>query len=752
MRIRVPICGLSQPSDYAFTLFTSYPVETGPPKLWNLTMKSWFAAAVVGAVIGQSFIQTDLALGQTQTQARPLGQNGVGQNGIGQNTVGKSATPQPKQQNRPANNIPGTVAVTSQTSFPIHFSVDKDADSVAEVQLFISSNQGKSWKLYSRHSADVKEIPFQTQLDGMYWFATRIIRKDRVQQPQDNRPLHFAPKLRIQIDRQLPQVSLSAYVVKAGEVQIRWNSNDPTLNPATIKMEYQSATDSQWLPIDVDVSKQVASANGVGGQMNWWPKRQSRAMNIRVQVADRAGNIGSATQRFFIPKAWSNKSPAEAPTDPNRPTDPFNVVGQSVVPPAAPWASDGQTNGSSNTANGSDRPSVFRPGSTAPDPTNNDAIANLSPTAMQNLENTTDVKPISGNMHPPVAEHVGPVNNRPTVDSLIPDESLENEASNNRLGQPNENPDPLARENTFDQNDTQPATSANPNIAPSVDSNTQPNAAPNSIPSETSRNTIEPNATTNPSVASNHSRPGNPSSIGPNSINPINSVPAGQIARMTRARRFKLSYATEGVGPSGVARVELWYTRDGGRQWSIWGEDSDRQSPFIVDTKEDGIYGFQIIIVNNDGFAGRAPASGSPADIWVGIDTQAPVVQLTSAIYGSGQKAGILDIRWSANDESFSQQPVSLYFSTDRQGPWTTIAAGLPNNGQYEWRADARIPREIYLRIQARDKAGNVNEHILAEPISLDGLAPRGRIDGLAPIEEARRRAYDRWSGQHGYR
>ncbi|MFT7643722.1 MAG: hypothetical protein ACI9G1_005488, partial [Pirellulaceae bacterium] len=128
MRIRVPICGLSQPSDYAFTLFTSYPVETGPPKLWNLTMKSWFAAAVVGAVIGQSFIQTDLALGQTQTQARPLGQNGVGQNGIGQNTVGKSATPQPKQQNRPANNIPGTVAVTSQTSFPIHFSVDKDAD------------------------------------------------------------------------------------------------------------------------------------------------------------------------------------------------------------------------------------------------------------------------------------------------------------------------------------------------------------------------------------------------------------------------------------------------------------------------------------------------------------------------------------------------------------------------------------------------------------------------------------------------
>ena len=157
-------------------------------------------------------------------------------------------------------------------------------------------------------------------------------------------------------------------------------------------------------------------------------------------------------------------------------------------------------------------------------------------------------------------------------------------------------------------------------------------------------------------------------------------------------------------------------------------------------------------MVNGDGFAGRAPASGSPADIWVGIDTRAPSVELTSAIYGSGQKAGLLDIRWAAHDDSFSDQPISLQFSTDPQGPWTTIAAGLPNNGRYEWRADARIPREIYLRIEARDKAGNTNEHVLADPISLDGLAPRGRIDGLAPIEEARRRAYDRWSRQRGYR
>ena len=91
--------------------------------------------------------------------------------------------------------------------------------------------------------------------------------------------------------------------------------------------------------------------------------------------------------------------------------------------------------------------------------------------------------------------------------------------------------------------------------------------------------------------------------------------------------------------------------------------------------------------------------------MWVGVDTQAPSVRITSAVYGTGADAGHLAIQWEANDPKLKPEPINLYFSDHAEGPWTVIAAGLPNNQRYHWRVDHRLPRQIYLRIEARDEA-----------------------------------------------
>jgi hypothetical protein len=234
------------------------------------------------------------------------------------------------------------------------------------------------------------------------------------------------------------------------------------------------------------------------------------------------------------------------------------------------------------------------------------------------------------------------------------------------------------------------------------------------------------------------SPPQTPVSPVPNSAqypSPAESVtaPVGARPRQTSSRRFSLEYDIESVGPEGVSEVELWGTSDGGRTWIKWGSDPDKQSPFDVEVNGEANYGFRIVIIGRNGLATSAPRAGDAADIWVGIDLTRPKGRLLSAQYGQGPAAGKLDIRWEASDSNLSERPITLSISDRPDGPFTPIAAGLPNSGQYFWEFDPRSPRLIFLRLEIRDEAGNVAIDQLTEPIKVEGLEPRGRIRGFSP-------------------
>jgi hypothetical protein len=188
--------------------------------------------------------------------------------------------------------------------------------------------------------------------------------------------------------------------------------------------------------------------------------------------------------------------------------------------------------------------------------------------------------------------------------------------------------------------------------------------------------------------------------------------------------------------------VELWGTSDGGRTWSRWGTDPDRKSPLDVEVSGEAIYGFRVVLVGKNGLAGNAPQNGDSADIWVGIDVTRPRARLTSAAYGKGDTAGKLDIRWQADDANLSQRPITLAIGDRPDGPFTPIAAGLANSGQYLWEFDPRSPRQIFLRLEVRDDAGNIAIDQLTEPIQVEGLQPKGRIRSLAPAPETQRGAF----------
>ena len=92
-------------------------------------------------------------------------------------------------------------------------------------------------------------------------------------------------------------------------------------------------------------------------------------------------------------------------------------------------------------------------------------------------------------------------------------------------------------------------------------------------------------------------------------------LPQGMKPRMVNVRHFKLDYDTESVGSSGIRKVELWGTKDGGLTWTSFGVDVDNRSPCDVKVPAEGTYGFRFVVESGLGWGGAPPKSGDLPDI-----------------------------------------------------------------------------------------------------------------------------------------
>ena len=233
-----------------------------------------------------------------------------------------------------------------------------------------------------------------------------------------------------------------------------------------------------------------------------------------------------------------------------------------------------------------------------------------------------------------------------------------------------------------------------------------------------------------PAIGSDYGTEENESQTAP----PAAGLPLGERPHMVNSRLFELEYDIDSVGPSGIGRVELWGTRDGGTTWRSFTLDNDRRSPLLVNVDDEGVYGFRVVVSNGAGFGGKPPQTGDLPDLWVGVDLTRPLARIISAQQGVEGEAGHLIVSWQADDNRLAARPVSLSFSESRTGPWLPIASGLENTGRYAWPIDQRTPPRFYLRLEVRDEAGNLGVHEMDEPITIDQSRPRIRIRDIRPV------------------
>jgi hypothetical protein len=153
-----------------------------------------------------------------------------------------------------------------------------------------------------------------------------------------------------------------------------------------------------------------------------------------------------------------------------------------------------------------------------------------------------------------------------------------------------------------------------------------------------------------------------------------------------------------------------------------------------VTVDNEGLYGFKILVQSANGGALNPPRSGDEPELWVSVDLKRPIVELTSIERGQGNLSDHLILHWRAEDNNLEAKPVGLFFSSRPTGPWSVIATNLENTGEYAWRVERYVPARIFIRIEARDTAGNLSAFQTREPVEFNSPQMTAKLRSAAPV------------------
>jgi hypothetical protein len=210
-------------------------------------------------------------------------------------------------------------------------------------------------------------------------------------------------------------------------------------------------------------------------------------------------------------------------------------------------------------------------------------------------------------------------------------------------------------------------------------------------------------------------------------------------ADLINTNQLNLAYSIDREGPSHVSRIELWMTPDDGRTWSRVSESTDRQVEYISALLPgEGVYGFRLVLQSGVGLSKGPPVMGEVPEMRVEVDLTPPEVHLLEPLPDPKRPDTII-LQWSARDSRglAADNPITLEWSETPDGKdWKPVVPSgkLPNgNGQYAWRVPPGTPCRVYLRVTARDAAGNVGEDRSNGPVLIDPVKPEGKIRGIVP-------------------
>jgi hypothetical protein len=245
---------------------------------------------------------------------------------------------------------------------------------------------------------------------------------------------------------------------------------------------------------------------------------------------------------------------------------------------------------------------------------------------------------------------------------------------------------------------------------------------------------VQPAIRSEPSAPVATSRSESYSGITPVATNsPAAATPRPELRniQLINSTQISLEYEVPRVGPSGLRSVRLYMTRDDGRSWEELADDPDLQSPINAQLPGEGVYGFRLVVESGAGLSKGMPIPGDAPELRVEVDLTAPLMELYAPLPDPKERDTLV-LRWSATDKNLAPSPIMLEWATSRNGPWVPITPQpIANTGSYTWKLSQRLPYRVYIRVTARDLAGNIGEVVSPEPQLIDLTKPEGHLIGI---------------------
>jgi hypothetical protein len=593
------------------------------------------------------------------------------------------------------------------------------------VLLYVSKDRGNSWQKISEARPNVTSFNYRAEGEGEYWFAVRTLDHQGQSWPTGE----FTPEIRVIVDTTMPQItSLRASYRPDGVIEIERTAFDQNLDPTTWRFEIQAQPTAPWQPVPhverytaVPPAGDSAAAVGASRVELQLPSGHS-ACAVRATVLDRALNM--ATYHASIqqtPSSTPQGVPAVSTTSQPLPfvhssgvpafnppvNNPYVQSSQSTVPAMSLPAQPGHT-----AAAAAPQSQAWMPASSELPSTNLQQPA--QPTNQPWPANTTAQAPFrlwSGG--PIAAQDAVTSYGDPIGIAPPPIDGLGANASPTAADQA-EQMAPVGSQHVAMPPNVQP-------LGPFRQASIARSPAELDGEDTEASEPVSPLAGATPGL--------------PPCSDSMQKLPPGVQPKLVGSRTFALEYELDDAGGRGVSNVELWGTRDGGQSWRAYSRDDDNRSPLVVTVDEEGLFGFRIVVEGSGGAPAARPNTGDLPELWVAVDLHHPVAELTAIEPGSGNLANHLIFRWRAADDNLEQRPISLFYSSHPVGPWSAIATNLENTGDYTWRVERHVPTRFYVRLEARDTAGNSTAFATRDPIEFAPPPVGGRLRSAEPID-----------------
>jgi hypothetical protein len=185
----------------------------------------------------------------------------------------------------------GETYYVRQPEIAVPFYPDKSGR-LRQVQLFVSTDQGRDWQFaLNANPADGRFPPYVAPADGVYWFAVRVIDQQGRYIPELLEQLTLQKDLRkVVVDRKPPVVSLRQVPERhpqypADGITVEWDVRDENLDLVRFELTYRMPG-GDW-------QRELKAVPQVRGMQSWRIQPGTR-MEVRLRVADRAGNEETA--------------------------------------------------------------------------------------------------------------------------------------------------------------------------------------------------------------------------------------------------------------------------------------------------------------------------------------------------------------------------------------------------------------------------------------------------------------------------